>query len=256
MKIVELVGANGVGKSTLYKKIPRGNGKFIKKENSHFVIAKYWLKEKRNINTVLAFGLCLFPSRKTKKLGFKLLIKQIENIESELDRYENAFGRIMFLSSKNNTKNKKVLVSNIARAMSKIKEVVLFKNTKVDKSIVLDESILHFIYACLDTNDFTEEDVVSFTESCMVDISGVVYLYTDKDTHLKNIKERAARNHVMPGHKEIINDNLLLVDDLKNRRKIAMLMHKTAVGKGVRVLKGDSRSIKVKDVEGFLSSFE
>ena len=196
MKRIEILGASGTGKSTLYSSLKKVEGRnYITIEEAEVVLAK------RYANILLRF---YFNQRFTDKfkvgLARKLINNKIKIINSFNEESRNLIGGA--INEKfywNSKKGIEYSINQTQRILTIIKKYYHFNHAIENGSVILiDEGLFHATSAAYVEN-FKNADILPH---------GVLYLYDNEDNIYGKILHRKQRGITASAHIGMTNSEL------------------------------------------------
>ena len=224
MKLIEIIGPNGSGKSTLHDALLRQRVQMIGRNDALRLCASYWVGQNRSWRNRMLMLLLKFLTRSgafsssIEKIALKKATPPIRSVRRE----HAGLADVAMQLACENEKPALNRLKALAWFMNTLDEFLMLANTPLDTVVLLDESLSHMIYALSSIARFDPSLVETYYQFIPVP-AAIVHVSVAADDHLDNVRRRAARGHVMPGHVDIIDDRPALVRDLEQRRKIGRI---------------------------------
>jgi thymidylate kinase len=226
-KIFELAGCNGVGKSTIYENL---SAKWNK--NKAWIPADLlYPKPKVKFNSLNGF---LIPFAKTilqKKLSVdqKILREAGDRFVNLYPLFMDAFWNIISSGEKKSMNGMDLRYEKISFLYTIIRRFQYLKELPNDKSVILDEGLLHQI-GRLENAVVSEEEVVNLLDLMPLP-DGVIHIQLDVE---ENARRLFTRNHITTMHKSLsLNQIINITRQSETRRK---KMNNVLHSKGIHIL--------------------
>lgn len=211
LKRIDVLGAPGVGKSTIYNELTKRRKKsseWVTPEEAALLLAKEYLTKSSNatlkyfaistfkIPFLLRFNK-LFANQIINQYGFKFLKEQSSNYNEFLD--------VALSGALIQEKEPIRRLIGINWFYGAYKRTLLFENSKFKNIVLFDESLSQKVYGItISKKKFFEKTCTNYFKF-MPPPAGLIYCETD----LKELFERITKRHkIIPGHSDLSKEEL------------------------------------------------
>jgi hypothetical protein len=231
MRMIEFVGCEGIGKTSLYKELMRSNAHSRKHilseyEADHLIARNFLERNYSNIKYAIGIRMPVI-----KRLVHQEILKR--EAQKELYKYKNQWEECARILYKNHSNSKLTLRSSFysyAALLYKIERQALYKNDHSDHLVILEPGVFHKLNNIL--MYFQEDKIDKATNEIFSKIPIVPYALVYFQASPEFIRERFCQRE---GEKEGWKQDFLDFDEERSFQKI--LVEQKIIHAGMKILK-------------------
>lgn len=223
-KIVELVGAPGVGKTTLFKEIEARWNK-----NDNWMPGQYFYPRKKIISENSG-SFILNTFRRIRDRNGKVDTREMEEAGARFvelyPEYINECWNNISCTQKRNANGLDLRIQKASYLHKLVQKIQTLSEQKSNKTAIIDEGLIHILTSVLCERQSFKEEIECFLQIMPIP-AGIISIETNV---AENIKRLANRKKVIPMHKSLHNgqlENVIRLDHNKRAVVNAVIKSKT-----------------------------
>lgn len=249
MKIIEFLGAPGVGKTTLYKELIRKRQKpykFLTPKEVKFEIVRKYLTNNKKIPYSFLKKIILH-NKVFYKFHFYLIEKILNNPELKPEllinkREENIIKELIEINTESNF-SVEIKLLRFSWLLDILKEIKLFEKFNSNYNVIFDEGISQKISSI---SYYNKERIKDLSFINLINKSIIIYLELDKNIIFKRlINRRKEKNTFL--HKKL--DDKKIKDDIIKRIEFNKFFIQNIKKEGIKIIKIDSSMDILKQIK-------
>lgn len=248
---IDMIGANGVGKTTLLRKLRRLPGRsWLSPDEAVLVQAGRLLADEGSMQSLvkrlLLRGLPVKSPR--KRLAGSILKRQAANDLWESETTYAPFIAAALALATDSGKREIQKLSGLNGFHSSLHQLGYLAQMPDDQAVMFDESLSHRVYSIVHPVDCQPEQLERYLDAMpLPDL--LIHCHTDFDSHWRQIRDRVKRRgYAVRNSHYFINEEKEFQEDLRARRHIAEQVRDHMTQQRVPVLNVDTRQLERKSL--------